>query len=204
MVLLDSDVAKKCCQYGLISELSRSYECAKTDFTVLPQLKFQLKIGKSRALEKLGTASAVATAEDLLAHAQEIELSPQAANIVLSLQLPGIDTGEQVLFAALLSDQASRLLTGDKNALATLATVPLADSAWPRIRALEHAVLRILANEDFAVVSTKVRGAPDADMSLSMAFGRSAAATESSVLEGLKSYITDLIVRTLGQYRGSP
>lgn len=204
MVLLDSDVAKKCCQYGLISELSRSYECAKTDFKVLPQLKFQLKIGKSKALEKLGTASAVATAEDLLAHAQEIELSPQAANVVLSLQLPGIDTGEQVLFAALLSDQASRLLTGDKNALATLATVPFADSAWPRIRALEHAVLRILANEDFAVVSAKVRSAPDADMSLSMAFGRSVAATESSVLEGLKSYINDLIDRTLGQYCGSP
>lgn len=204
MVLLDSDVARKCCQYGLVDELVHSYGCLASDVAVLPQLRFQLRIGKPAAVAKLGTEAAVAAAESFLAKAKEVQLSPEAANLVLSLQIPGIDTGEQVLFAALLMDQSSQLLTGDKRALATLATVPDAASAWPRIRALEHAILRILSIEDFSRISAKIRSCPDADMSLSLAFGRTAPATKDSVVEGLSSYVNELIARTLGYYCGVP
>ena len=200
MVLLDSDLARKVCQYGLINDLKLLCACSDADFTVLPQLKFQLKIGKPGAVRKLGSERAVAAAGALLAQAQEIELGSDAANLLLSLELPGIDTGEQVLFAALVLNELATLLTGDKRALVSLASVDELSSVWPRIRVLEDVVLGMVKTRDFYDISAKVRARPDVDVSLSLAFGRTAPAPLEGVIEGLVSYLQSLTEDTGGRY----
>lgn len=62
MYLLDSDAAKSLCQYLLLDELALALECPLSDFAILPQLRFQLRLNKpDAALKKLGSQDAVVT-----------------------------------------------------------------------------------------------------------------------------------------------
>lgn len=98
LYLLDSDAAKKLCQYQLLYELTVALGCSLGDFAVLPQLRFQLKLDKDdKALAKLGTQAAVDLARDLVASASSVEIEADAANPLLQLNRPDIDSGEATL-----------------------------------------------------------------------------------------------------------
>ncbi|NUT88448.1 hypothetical protein HNO91_18585 [Pseudomonas corrugata] len=124
MYLLDSDAARKLCQYELIEELIVLLGCVMGDVAVLPQLKFQLRLtNDAKALEKLGTADAVELARRLIATAREVEVSAASANPLLELNRPDIDTGEATLFAAFWESADLSLVSGDKRAFIALSKV---------------------------------------------------------------------------------
>lgn len=202
MYLLDSDAARCLCQYQLLHELAGALECSLTDFAVLPQLRFQLKLGKSKALEKLGSLEAIQLAEQLVASATEVTVSVESANAMLLSGRPDIDAGELILFAALCDDESSALVTGDKRALVALShlTEGPRDALWGRLICLEEAVTLIVKHIGFETVSQKIRARPEVNTALSLAFGRSEAASRTSALEGLSSYIKDVMRSTQGKY----
>jgi hypothetical protein len=204
LYLLDSDAARKLCQYELIEELIVLLGCTIGDMAVLPQLKFQLRLtNDAKALEKLGTANAVDLAKRLIASAQEVEVSATSANPLLELNRPDIDTGEATLFAALSERSDSSLVSGDKRAFVALSKVsgvPMIDGLWARMLCLEEALLWLARDGDFPTVSERVRNRLDVDTSIGISFGRSAPAAQQTVIDALQSYIDHLRHQTSGKY----
>lgn len=204
MYLLDSDAARKLCQYELIEELIVLLDCTMVDVAVLPQLKFQLWLtNDAKALKKLGTANAVELARRLVASALEVEVSASSANPLLELNRPDIDSGEATLFAALCERSDSSLVSGDKRAFIALSKVdgiPVIDGLWARMLCLEEAVLWLARDGDFPTVSERIRNRVDVDTSIGISFGRSAPATKHAVIDALQSYIDHLRQQTSGKY----
>lgn len=200
MYLLDSDIARKMAQYTLIDDMVTCLRCEHSDLAVLPQLKFQLRIGTAKALQILGGEDAVEAATKLIGAAQEISLGPEAANTILKLNRPDIDSGEQVLFAALLLDSSRHLISGDKRAMVALSLIETIDQVWASLRCLEELVLFMVHHMAFDALSASIRGRADADIALSIVFGRSQEAPKAHVIEGLGSYLNQLIQDTGGRY----
>lgn len=205
MYLLDSDAARKLCQYLLLDEFAESLDCSFRDFAVLPQLKFQLAIQHDqKALKKLGSREAVLLAQALICAAVEINLTPDAANNLLQMDRPDIDSGEAVLFAALSQGNDDKMVSGDKRAYIALSGIegyPVVDALWPRLICLEEAVLLILRRYPFELISDRVRARSDVDISMRMAFGNSAANSQQAVTQALESYLGNLRRSTNGKYR---
>jgi len=204
LYLLDSDAAKKICQYLLLNELADALSSSLNDFAVLPQLKFQLKLAHdAKALAKLGTQEAVELARRLVSEASEVEVSAETANMILELNRPDIDSGEATLFAALhVADEAS-LVSGDKRAFVALSKIddhPIVDALWVRLICLEEAMYLILQTTDFQQVSDKVRAHPEVDTTLSIVFGRVSVNERPAVVQALHSYMQALVNDTSGKY----
>lgn len=180
-------------------------KCSLSDFAILPQLRFQLKlVDDQKALSKLGTAGAVELARQLVSAASEVVIAAEAANPILQLERPDIDTGEAVLFAALHGDEQSELVSGDKRAYVALSrvdSVPAVDMLWARLICFEEAIYLILQSSDFDVVSTKIRARPSVDTAIGISFGRAVASSQTSVIDALKSYMSDLVKNTQGKYQ---
>lgn len=203
--LLDSDAAKAVCQYGLIEELAAALNVALSDFFVLSQLRFQLHVADpSKALRKLGSELAVAQINLLVTQASEVIVLVDSANYALLEGTPDIDGGELALFAALCEDSSAGLITGDKRSLVALCKVgaTIQDSfSWAQILCLEEALALLVDHLGWSYVSDRVRARPDVNSAISSVFGRSVAASEQAVSEGLQSYLRDVQIRTSGKYQ---
>lgn len=202
---LDNDVVKKLGIYELLDRLADAFDCTAESCYVLPTLRFQLRLGDvAKATARLGSATAVQQVQTFIARAKEIgNISPEAANSVLSLEVDGLDPGEKTLLAWLMTELSHKLLTGDKRAICALGTLPDDSpirSQRARIRCFEAVMISLLNKEGFGGVSAAVRAKPDADISLRLAFGNSHAADEPTVRSGLASYINDLVAQSNNFY----
>lgn len=202
--LLDSDVSKVMCIYGLIDDLATALGVTLADFLILSQLKFQLKLNNpAKALLKLGSAPAVEQARRLVAEASEVTVLAESANYALLSATPEIDPGELTLFAALCEDPNSGLVTGDKRALVVLSNVKGAIEgkfAWAQILCLEEAVAALLAHFGLEHVSARIRACPGTNIALEIVFGRSQPHDLANVNAGLGSYLKQLMHDTQGKY----
>lgn len=202
--LLDSDAAKKLCQYSLIQELADTLGIALSEFTILPQLKFQLYATKpAKALKKLGSADAVAQLHLLLDQATEVEIGLDGAALIPWLDRPDIDSGEQLLFAVLIEQPDTQLLTGDKRALTSFAKIenpPPTPLLWPRILCFEDALLLLVTLGPFDIVSQNIRMHLEVDTATSIVFGLHTAHAKESVIAGLASYVRSIKNETGGAY----
>ena len=203
--LLDSDAAKALCQYGLLQDMATALRVELRDFSILAQLRFQLHAANpAKALAKLGSALAVEQLNLLVAQASEVVVLVESANYVLLDGTPDIDGGELALFAALCEDSSAGLITGDKRSLVALCKVGgtvEGSFSWAQILCLEDAIAIIIGHFGLAYVSAKVRSRPDVNSALSSIFGRSVAADEQAISDGLLSYLNDLHHRTAGKYQ---
>ena len=203
--LLDSDAAKSLCQYGLIEDLAAALNIALSDFSVLAQLRFQLHVANpAKALAKLGSEQAVGQVNLLISQASEVVVLVDSANYALLEGTPDIDGGELALFAALCDDGNAGLITGDKRSLVALCKVgvPIQSSfSWAQILCLEEALALLVDHFGWSYVSERVRARPDVNTAISTVFGRSAAADEQAISEGLQSYLRDVQTRTSGKYQ---
>ncbi|MDR5885966.1 hypothetical protein [Vreelandella janggokensis] len=202
--MLDSDAAKKICQYCLLDELASSLACSLDDFSVLPQLRYQLKINnREKSLEKLGSESALHEASKLIGHSSEVEVSQGAANLLLELNQPDIDSGEATLFAATY-ETGGDFLSGDKRAFIAISKInghDLIDALWLQFICFDEAMLLLVNKCCFDHISGKVRSRPDVDTAMSIAFGRSAPSHREETLSALNSYIGSLVNNTAGKYQ---
>lgn len=204
LLLLDSDAARKLCQFDLIEFLLTSIQFEATELGVLPQLRFQLHLNdEQKAEKKLGSRIAYQNAKSLVSSAFEVEVSAVSANPILNLDRPDLDTGELTLFAALSEKKESHLLSGDKRAYIALSKVDESDKIhelWPRFLCLEEAILIIIAHQDFDAVSERVRSDPDIDKAVTLTFGVSTPTSKEAVEAALTSYVNHLQKQTSGRF----
>lgn len=202
--LLDSDAATCLCKFELVNDLAEALDVPLQALCVLPQLRYQLHIAKpAKALEKLGSQAAVDHAAHLVNCASEVSVLVSSANQALLAATPDIDGGELALFAALIDSHDCGLVTGDKRALIALSKVdalPAVTMIWARLLCLEEAVSLLIKHFGHAHVSGKIRLRQDANIGLSIAFGRTAASSPESTTEGLNSYIMELTAQTQHLY----
>ncbi|UXL29487.1 hypothetical protein [Stenotrophomonas maltophilia] len=203
--LLDSDAAKSLCQYGLIEDLATALGIKLSDFSILSQLRFQLHVANpAKSLLKLGSDLAVAQVNLLVSQASEVVVLTESANYALLEGTPDIDGGELALFAALCEDNSAGLITGDKRSLVALCKVGASIQEsfnWAQIICLEEALALLVNHFGWAYVSDRVRVRPDVNSAISTVFGRSVAADEQAISEGLQSYLRDLQIKTSGKYQ---
>ncbi|MEI7209922.1 hypothetical protein WCT90_15570 [Pectobacterium carotovorum] len=197
MFILDSDVARKLCQYSLLDELLRSTEIPLSNFFILPQLRFQLKINApTKAIKLLGSEEAYNSAQKLILECHEINIpsSDFTNQILTTLNAPDIDSGEATLFTAIIIDINKKLITGDKRAIKALSSLINISSSdiWLRVLTFEEALLTMLHSHPFDLISNKIRGRNDVDTGISIIFGRSVKNSKESVIEGLTSNINEL------------
>lgn len=201
--LLDSDAAICLCKYVLVDDLARALGVPLMAICVLPQLRYQLHLAsKEKALKKLGSELAFEQACRLVETAQEVSVLVSSANQALLAATPDIDGGELALFAALLDSEQSGLITGDKRALVALSRLDgePTEVLWARLLCLEDAIALLVQRFGHSYVSAKIRPRLDANMALSIAFGRVTASDASSTAEGLNSYLRDLNLNTRAKY----
>ena len=205
--LIDSDVARCMCTYGLIEDLATALGVGVPDFFILSQLQYQLRLANpAKALKKLGSLEGVQQARHLVEKASEVVVMTESANYVLLDGTPGIDGGELALLAALCDNPDTGLVTGDKRALVALCqlTGPIESKfTWAQILCLEEAVARIVAHFGLDHVSRKVRAQPGANTALDIIFGKSQASKIEEVNAGFMSYLNDLLTQTQGKYVSS-
>lgn len=197
MFILDSDVARKICQYGILDELSKSTEMPLSNFFILPQLRFQLKINDSvKSIKLLGSEEAYDLARKMIMECREIKISSSdfTNKVLTTLNAPDIDSGEATLFTAIILDIHKKLITGDKRAIKALSSLINISSfdIWLRVLTLEEAILTMLHSHPFDLISNKIRCRNDVDTGLSIIFGRSVKNSKESVIEGLTSSINEL------------
>jgi len=202
---LDSDVVRKLAAYALLNQLPAAFGCQASNCWVLPTLKFQLKLKNAdKGLAVLGSQAALDDVTTFVAQASEItDVSVDAANLVLALDLDGLDAGERTLLAWLLTEVEHLMLTGDKRAICALGHI---DPASPivqhkqRIRCLETIMLRLIEHVGFQTTSDAVRSRPDADTALRAVFGNCVPSGEPTVIAGLHSYVAHLVASSNGFY----
>lgn len=204
LLLLDSDAARKLCQFDLIQFLITAMSFDAEDLGILPQLKFQLRIDdEKKSIQKIGSKKAYENAIELIASAFEVEVSVSSANPILGLDRPDLETGELTLFAALADTDQSHLLSGDKRAYIALSKVNQVDEIhelWPRLICLEEAMLIIIFHHNFSTVSDRVRTNPQVDKAIALTFGISSPSSKDNVIEALNSYIGNLQHKTSGKF----
>lgn len=204
LLLLDSDAAKKLCQFDLVEFLLASIKFEASDLGVLPQLRFQLHLNnEEKAIRIMESRFAVENAKKLVSSAFEVEISAGCANPILTLDRPDLDTGELTLFAALSETEKGQLLSGDKRAYIALSKVePIQElqDLWVRFLCLEEAILIILSHSNFAAVSRRIRSNPNVDKAVALTFGASVPSPKNGVEEALKSYVNHLEQKTAGKY----
>jgi hypothetical protein len=108
-----------------------------------------------------------------------------------------MDPGESLLFALLVSRQATLLITGDKRAIRSAETIVNAlakhDRVAGRIACMEQLILHILNFSNPLDLHLKVCREPSVDKTLSICFSCSTGSfSDETATAGLISYIVDL------------
>lgn len=118
----------------------------------------------------------------------DVELLPDLQN------MPGIDAGEAVLISAMAARAETRLLTGDKRCLRALAACDpeLREPLAKRVLVVEQILLFALDAHGLEWLRGKVCALRHIDKAVSIVMGSKCDSAESSVREGLRSYIDEM------------
>ena len=188
---LDNDVVLKSAQYGLLEELS--HLCGGADrIFILPTLRFRFHLNNDdQALHLLGSQGALTRLREFVRSTNEITYAD--STLVEAIQdVPQVDAGEAVLFAAALADDSSFTFTGDKRAVESLfqskSTQEIVKRLVGRIKCFEQVVAEMMLRFDVVSLIERIQGRPW-DTSLRACY--SSGNTET-IREGLQSYHRDL------------
>lgn len=189
--LLDNDVVLKFAQYDLFDQLQEL--CGGPSYVyVLPTMRFRFHLNDDdKGLRLLQTVDALERIRDFSQSVAEIENTNE--DMIAALQdVPQIDAGEAVLFAAALEDDASLTYTGDKRAIVSLFNSAEAQKIVKpligRIKCIEQVVAEMLIEFDSEVMVDKVRG-QTWDTALRACFS---SGIREKIMKGLRSYYDDL------------
>lgn len=193
LLFTDNDILLKLANCNLldcfIDELSLSHH----EVFLTPKAKFSLQ---SQLNKNLSSQEAKDSLSNFLMKVSYIEDPVDDSLIADLISIPNIDSGEAILFAKLISTEASFLATGDKRSLkAILEEVELQKFRTHflnRVYTFESVLLFLLDRKGFLFVSSMISRNPDMnDSVLRMAFGNGR--DEQHARACLNSYSQDLL-----------
>ena len=201
--LIDNDVLLKAACYRLLTELTSTI-CSRTSAVgVLGSARFVLAKKILRVKLRQDRGAALGLLSEFMKEATVLEPGEEevslAAQMELAAQQRGVflDGGESLLCAIQIQRAVPLLATGDKRAI--VAVGRLIDThrrlkfLCGRVKCLEQLFEAGLRLYPFAVLRDAVCAEPSVDKSLTICFAcRSPSVMDSTVEEGLQSYIKDL------------
>ena len=194
---LDNDITYKLVAFQLFDEVIAIPELQidQTSLRVLPTAKrvFQGKQKKNGA----SPDPVLATVIELFSSCASaiFDLDEEVTDELTQLQqIKEIHVGEAALIVATRSQTDFLLLSGDKNCMSGLATIPeqIYKRLCGRVICLEQIILKLIKVKGFVFVRDRVLPMVSCDKSLQICFGVSILATEENVSVGLNSYINDI------------
>lgn len=195
IMVLDNDALLKLCSYDLIDEALAALQVTYGDIYVLPTTKYSLLPPHSR-LKRCKDEATASRLENVLSKIDTIDdtlVDPDLLDTLIGF--PGIDPGEALLIAYACQQDSAILFTGDKRAVAALASAEelkdVAKLLAERICVIE-VLFKSLVSTDFEKTQEMVRCKPEVDKALHNIFGVRNAAPLQSVQEGLDSYINHM------------
>lgn len=195
IVLADNDLILKLAQCDLLESLhlllgiDENYQLQTTAtarYQVIPK-------NEEKALAKAGNESILVNLK--LFFEKAIEIQPLDDHVLIQMEnLDGIDSGEQLLFATMLSLPSSLLVIGDKRALTAVLNnklmIPDIFSALEgRVLTFESAILLAIIAFGFPNVKQRLLGNPSPDGVLRNVLKNDM--SESDLIECLVSYSRD-------------
>lgn len=184
-LLLDNDALLKAAHWNLLDAIPLLVGGTWADTACLPQFPQRVR----RAEPKLFADAAVANALDACLRSCGALPAPDLQILSALQAVPNIDAGELLLVAALATTPQALLLTGDKRALAALASTGAIAVCQHRFICIEqllwHGLDQLGANE----LVKRVRLWPPRDGAARAIVGSTGDKTESDLREGLQSYL---------------
>jgi len=199
--LIDTDLILKAASYQAIEPLLTAG--AGTAPGYLGAARFMVPRKVSRAKLSGDKDRALAAIEGWFEAANAVEPTADESEFAAQLEsaaqrgaLP-FDEGESLLCAVMVKRAVPTLLTGDKRAIRSLATLassdPRLEALFGRVRCLEQIVLGLVEHSVPDVLRVKVCAEPRVDMALTIIFAcASPTVSLEGIREGLISYIEDL------------
>jgi len=193
-LLMDVDALAKFSNWNLVAHVPGALGFDTSQCATVSSLRYRAQQSVHKPDQKLfHTPDAASQALEIigqmcpLASLDPMQLAP-FENIV------GIDPGEAILFAEVLANPETFVLTGDKRALRALSGLEagLRAGLSGRVVLIEQVLLRLLDQNDLEWVRRHVCPAKSLDKAVSAIMGSRCDANEESVRQGLASYIGEI------------
>ena len=201
LVLTDNDVVQKLARCDLYQEFLRAFGVSFDDIQILPTARYVLT---STKFQKRLDAASVTRLNAFFDAVKDIAAEPNWDDLTALAEQPRIDQGEAALFSIGAATPDSLVATGDKRSLISLVEaaatnafcVQIVTRLANRVICFEKVIHQIVTHFGFQTVRDKLIRGRECDSALAIVLGSGFEATESSVLEGLHSYINDLRTQT--------
>lgn len=199
LLYFDNDVTLKLAACDLLDEAVSALGSQLTEVRLLATFKHKFGIASARNRARTQAQIGRNVFERIVAFQSAVgEAGPVTSAELLEMleDIPAIDTGESLLFAAAIEHPDSLVVTGDKRSLRSLASeqrcVEVARHLIGRVLCFEQVLTEIIAAEGFDHVKSKVAPAIDCDICLRVVFGSGHDAEEDQVRYALDAYISEL------------
>lgn len=189
-LLIDVDALVKLAHWRMVLELPGLTQIALADCATISSLRHRAQTPKKPLFVADHAPGLVIEAMDQMAALP----APDPAVLAVLQDVPAIDPGEALLFAALHATPDSQLLTGDKRALKALSELPhhVRDPFAGRILVVERVLERALDQHGLEWLRAHVCEWRSIDKAAGFIMGGRCDAAEAAVREGLASYISEL------------
>jgi hypothetical protein len=211
--LTDNDIILKLAYCDLLTEAFDSLQVAFGDILVLNSAIHKILNPKKPGKGKVKpNEPEYAKLQEFFDKVRVIDANPPPEELLAFNDIPGIDTGEAILFSATGLYDGSILATSDKRSLVALCAAE--GEVCERVRSrlsgkvvcFEQSVLHVINQVGFDSILPKVVSGCHCDIALRAVLGSGISATRNGVCEGLISYIRDLRTQTfdlLIEFEGS-
>jgi hypothetical protein len=166
IVLADNDLIQKLARCDLLGSLPELLGVPVEEIFIAPAARYQLlPKAPEKALAKCGNQQTVERIRAFLAVAKDIPAIVDPTLLTKLAEVPRIDSGEQLLFAACVEVPGSVLVSGDKAALTALIShreqLPeVFDAMQGRVITFESALLLARKSLGFDAIKTKLLAYP--------------------------------------------
>lgn len=194
MLLIDVDAAVKLAHWDLLNELPMLTGMEWNELATISSLRYRALRSTEHPDGKLfRTAIAAETVFAAMKHMADLP-EPNMTCLAALQGNTGIDPGEAVLLSILHVSDETRLLTGDRRALRTLAQLDrqIKDSFCNRILVIEQILIKALDTYGLDWLRERVCQDMHADKAVAICMGSRCDAPEASVSCGLNSYICEI------------
>lgn len=195
VALCDNDILHKLSACRLFDQAISALGLAPQQAMVLPTARYVFDQRKDKATKKFG-AEVLLEIQRVLACSAELNWTPPGPEQQVLADVPGIDTGEAILFLAAAAHDGYVLATGDKRSLRALTERAECSGVLAglkgRVVCLEQLVLRLIDVLGFEEVRSRIVPALSCDNALRVAFGAGLGTSEANAKEALENYVDEL------------
>jgi len=192
MLFIDADALSKLAHWNILAVLPELASTPWSGMATVSSIRFRALKATTVPDGKLFRCPKAAARSVEAIQKMSPLAAPDATLLATFAAVPDIDPGEATLLALVASGPEDRLLTGDKRALRSLARLPEASRWCGRIFTVEQVIACGLKSKGRDWLLQGACPFRDMDKAVANCLGSSCDASETSIREGLASYIREM------------